>query len=165
MSAFNYTPSMIILIGACARFSPVCFFPNLIDGGASTSPTASPAGSPALRLSSHWRSDWRTRLLIGWTGCLSLWPGCFLCFVVLKLKFCPWRWTVSVSMGNDRVCFVIVFWGVYLIVCLFSLLLRKPCFFLHIFCKNKSVCLPVFIQTSRETEDTFFFFHGLIISN
>lgn len=28
---------MVILIGACARFSPVCFFPNLIDGGASTS--------------------------------------------------------------------------------------------------------------------------------
>lgn len=28
---------MIILIAACARFSPVCFFPNLIDGGASTS--------------------------------------------------------------------------------------------------------------------------------
>jgi len=26
MSAFNYTPSMVILIGACARFSPVCFF-------------------------------------------------------------------------------------------------------------------------------------------
>lgn len=50
------------------------------------------------------------------------------------------------------------FWGVYLIICLFSLLLRKLCFFLHIFCKNKSVCPPVFNQTCRETDDTSFFF-------
>jgi len=29
-------------------------------------------------------------------------------YVSLSVKFCPWRWTVSASLVNVRVCFVIV---------------------------------------------------------
>lgn len=105
-----------------------------------------------------------SHLIGGWVGELAFWLGerdvCHFeraaSYVSLSVKFCPWRWTVSVSMLMGLFV-LLLFWRVF--VFLFYLH-ESFTLFLHIFCKNTKSQFKLAGELMIH-----FFFHSLIISN